>query len=368
MRLLFLNYETALGSAVHATPVFAALQQLHPDWEIHVACSGIPQFLFIHNPHIHTLHITKHPVRDTLLTALQLTKIGLVHQFDAVLLNTGNSRPRIAWNALFIKAKQTIGIEAKSYFVNTLLHTQKGNSVALNNLQVIKPLIPDLKEVFWANSFEVYFGKNQYENALNFRLKTIIHNKPLIGIVTQTSGGQPSSWRPEKFIEVAKHLIKATEGVLLFFGSSQERNAIDDIINQLGNNAISLAGKTSIEELPAFCAVCDVLVTLDTGIMHIGRAVGVPMVVIAPAWQPEYEWLPLNQEKYHVIRKWEIGCRNCLKFFCETHECMEEISVEEVVEATLFQLGRFVNAKQDDWKVRLEKWLSLKQPKIQYLA
>ena len=55
-------------------------------------------------------------------------------------------------------------------------------------------------------------------------------------------------------------------------------------------------------ELAALLAMSDVVVSLDTGTMHVGRAVGVPMVVIGPSWQRPTEWLPLGVPQVKILR------------------------------------------------------------------
>ena len=64
----------------------------------------------------------------------------------------------------------------------------------------------------------------------------------------------------------------------------------------------SLAGKTSIPVAAAVLALCDLLITIDTGTMHLGRAVGVPMVVLGPSWQKPLEWLPLGLANVRILR------------------------------------------------------------------
>ena len=46
----------------------------------------------------------------------------------------------------------------------------------------------------------------------------------------------------------------------------------------------------------------DYAISLDTGTMHVGRAAGVPMVVLGPSWQKPLEWLPLGRERVRVLR------------------------------------------------------------------
>ncbi|MHB1516617.1 MAG: glycosyltransferase family 9 protein [Acidiferrobacteraceae bacterium] len=66
---------------------------------------------------------------------------------------------------------------------------------------------------------------------------------------------------------------------------------------------ISLARKTAVATLAALLAQCDLIVSLDTGTFHVARAVGLPSVVIAPAWQSPLEWLPVASERYRVLRR-----------------------------------------------------------------
>jgi ADP-heptose:LPS heptosyltransferase len=63
-----------------------------------------------------------------------------------------------------------------------------------------------------------------------------------------------------------------------------------------------VAGKTSVTELAALLAMSDVVVSLDTGTMHVGRAAGTPMVVLGPSWQRPLEWLPLGVENVRILR------------------------------------------------------------------
>src|SRR6185312_11496200 len=69
-----------------------------------------------------------------------------------------------------------------------------------------------------------------------------------------------------------------------------------------GGIGISLTGKTSVTELAALLAMSDAAVSLDTGTMHVGRAVGVPIVVIGPSWQKPLEWLPLGLPQTRILR------------------------------------------------------------------
>jgi ADP-heptose:LPS heptosyltransferase len=105
--------------------------------------------------------------------------------------------------------------------------------------------------------------------------------------------------------------------------------------------SINLAGKTTIPELAGVACQADLMISVDTGTLHIGRALGVPMVILASAYQTPTEWLPLGHEKFLILRRDYVPCALCWKSSCATMECMQEISVDDVVEAVEKQFELF---------------------------
>lgn len=361
MRLLFLSFETALGSAVHSTPVYAATRAMRPDWEIHVAAAGIPSALLEFNPHIDRLIKTGHPVYAPLRALIDFVKVRANSQYDAILLNTSNSRPRIVRYAMLPRATVRVGFFHPGRWVDVSLTPLAGYSVASNNLETLRPLIPDLAIGKFANQFEIFYPPSIAEAASAFRHGHAA-TRPLIGLVTQTSGGQPSDWFEERFVHVARGLQREVDALILLLGTSSEQSAVQHLRTAIGGDAISLAGKTDVLELAALCATCDLVVTVDTGTMHVARAVHVPTVVIAPAWQPEHEWLPRGEPHINVIRRSEELCITCSQRSCRTRACMDQITADEVLDAGLQHLKAFP-ATASDWVRRVQRWVNTMPPR-----
>jgi len=125
---------------------------------------------------------------------------------------------------------------------------------------------------------------------------------PLLVMVTQTSGGQRTGWHRERFIEVIRHAHEELGCAVVYVGTGPEAAAVEALREASGGIGTSLAGKTSPTELAAVLAMSDYVVSLDTGTMHVGRAVGVPMVVLGPAWQKPTEWMPLGIPQIRILR------------------------------------------------------------------
>jgi heptosyltransferase-2 len=96
---------------------------------------------------------------------------------------------------------------------------------------------------------------------------------------------------------------------------------------------INLAGKTSVRDLMALLSLSAFLVTNDSGPMHIGAALGVPLVAIfGPTdWRRTSPWTSLAK----VVRV-DVDCSPCRLRTCDRgHECMLGVTPEMVVGAAL---------------------------------
>jgi len=94
---------------------------------------------------------------------------------------------------------------------------------------------------------------------------------------------------------------------------------------------INAVGKTSLGELAALVRRLRLLVSADSGPAHIASALGVPVVVVWSGANDHKQWRPTG-EKVSLVTK-EMPCSPCEKKFCKDNACINEISVEEVVNA-----------------------------------
>ena len=93
---------------------------------------------------------------------------------------------------------------------------------------------------------------------------------------------------------------------IVFAGTSAESPAIEALRSGLTFPTATVAGQTSLLELSAILGLADIALTLDTGPMHLARAMRLPMVIIAPAWSPAVEWLPLNNPRARILKNLDL--------------------------------------------------------------
>jgi ADP-heptose:LPS heptosyltransferase len=99
----------------------------------------------------------------------------------------------------------------------------------------------------------------------------------------------------------------------------------------MANTPLDMVGKMTLTQLGAVLKRCSVLVSGDTGPMHLATAVGTPVVALFGAIEPGRTG-PVG-EGHRVIRHKEVECVPCMAKKCRNPiylECMEKITVEEV--------------------------------------
>jgi len=166
----------------------------------------------------------------------------------------------------------------------------------------------------------------------------IREGKPLIGMNPGATYGLAKCWYPDRFGELGKRLSEKWQARVLLFGKEGERPIAHEILYHLGPRGVDLTGKTRLLQLAALLERCTLLLTNDTGTMHVGAAVGTPVVALFGSTPPLVTgpW----GEDHEVLRK-EVPCSPCWKRVCPTdHRCMELISVDEVEEVVNNKLDK----------------------------
>jgi heptosyltransferase-2 len=157
-----------------------------------------------------------------------------------------------------------------------------------------------------------------------------LKSKVLIGLNPGATYGEAKCWPPERFAELGRRLIKDQGASILIFGSPrlQEKALNATIARGIGEGCLDLTGETSLLQLAALLRCCRLLVTNDTGTMHVAAAVGTRVAAIFGPTDPRTT-SPLGRG--HVIIRGDASCSPCLRRVCPLdHRCMDLITVEEV--------------------------------------
>ena len=165
----------------------------------------------------------------------------------------------------------------------------------------------------------------------------------VIGINPGSTYGSAKRWMPERFAEIAQRLAERVgqdegrQAVVAILGAKGEESLGKDIASRIKGRSVVLSGSTAIRELMAVVKRCRILITNDTGPMHVAAACGVPVVAVFGPTDSRTT-APYGQER-SVVRE-TVECAPCLLRECPIdHRCMTRISVDQVYEVAIQQLS-----------------------------
>jgi heptosyltransferase-2 len=155
---------------------------------------------------------------------------------------------------------------------------------------------------------------------------------PLVGLAPGAAYGGAKRWPPGYFAELAAAL--RADGVWsVMVGSAADRSTGAEIARACGtvDGLINLIGATDLATLAGVLAHCRSLVSNDSGAMHLGAAIGVPVTaVFGPT--DDRATRPLGDA--HVVLTNPVWCRPCMLRECPLdHRCMRGVGADSVLAA-----------------------------------
>jgi ADP-heptose:LPS heptosyltransferase len=161
--------------------------------------------------------------------------------------------------------------------------------------------------------------------------------RPFIGL--HASGGREvKQWHLDRFAEVGRRLADARQATLVLTGAASDRAIVDAVKNALGDRrVIDVCGTLDLPTLAALLSELDLLITGDTGPMHLAALMDTPLVALFGPSDPR-RYGPLGTRQ-HVLRV-DLPCSPCGRVrlppaWCRGHvpACLDGIQVEAVIRA-----------------------------------
>ncbi len=157
------------------------------------------------------------------------------------------------------------------------------------------------------------------------------------GFVTNT----PKRWPYEYWLELALKLAQLDWIVFLLGGSKEEEDTRQLLSIELPKNIKNYVGKCSILESMSVLNDSQIVVGADTGLMHCAGALGVKTLTLFGCTDYK-EYLPIGEESYYIASN--EPCSPCFgsaqSVLCEHHNCMKNITVEQVYNRIIELLKR----------------------------
>ena len=185
---------------------------------------------------------------------------------------------------------------------------------------------------------QLFVSPDEFEAAKK-KFGLLENTQPIFGLNPGAEYGPAKRWPIERFIAAAKEIQRRTNCVWLIFGGKGDIALTGQIAAAIHDSRFTihdLSGQTSLRELMALLKSCRVLLTNDSGPMHVAAALDTPVVVPFGSTSPELTGPGLPGDARHRLLKSDAPCSPCFLRECPIDfRCMNGISVERVVGAVL---------------------------------
>ena len=328
-RILIVNVNWR-GDVLFSTPFIRALREKYPD--SFIASLVVPRCAAIlkNSPHLDELIIFEEEGKHRGLTGKsRLIKLLRSRHFDtAFLLHRSFTRTLIC---LLAGIPERVGYYTRK---RAILLTKS-----------ITPPVEQLHKVEYflniARACGVETGNRDYEFSASLEDRDYISNlfrekgldeNGLLVVLNPGGNWRLKRWPKENFAQLAERLIKKYRARVIFTGAAADFNLARDIAALMQNPSTILCGRTTLGQLAALMARVTLVVSNDSGPMHIAVSQGAGVICLFGPTSPEITG-PCGKGDYTVIQK-DVGCETpCYRLDCQDNRCMKAITVDDVLEA-----------------------------------
>lgn len=321
--LLLLNLNH-IGDILFTTPAIRALREKYPNAHISAVVLQGMEDVLKHNPCIDEVLVRRRGMVDVLKLIPKVRKNNLA----SVLFSFSSFQ--LALLGKLSGAKVRVGFDDPQ--VKTMLTDRVYRDKSIHRANSFLDLAKVLGAASENSKMELFVGDDERRFAEDLLKNSgISGDRPLIAI-SPGSSVAAKEWFPERYAALADRL-KADGADVIVVGAPSERETINKVIGSASNQPVDLAGKTKIGQLAGVLERCDVVVSNDTGPMHMAVSVGTPVVAIFGPTEPKV-FGPYSLES--VVLRDKLPCGPCEhKPTCDNRDCLQTITVERAYEAAM---------------------------------
>lgn len=159
----------------------------------------------------------------------------------------------------------------------------------------------------------------------------------IIGISPGAAFGSAKRWYPDRFAAAAARIAQEGNAAIAIFGGKDETAVCQKVADNLGGlKVVNFVGRTGLRDFLDLVAACNLMLTNDSGAMHVAYAMGVPSVTVFGSTD-EIGTGPTGPSA-RIVRE-PVDCAPCKLRECPIdHRCMQRVSAEKVAETALLLL------------------------------
>ncbi|MFQ5442176.1 MAG: glycosyltransferase family 9 protein [Thermodesulfobacteriota bacterium] len=343
-----LVFQTAkIGDMIATSPVFREIKKRLPAARLGVVAEPVCAPLLEYNPHIDEVIVFDGKLARGLLKKISFAMTLKRMKWSAAVILMPNSANMLAafWAGIPLR------VAVRPDFIGTTQRLLMGintHNVAHRGRRSVETYLKCLEHLgVRAGDIE----KEVY-SAPGVEFDDYVKGKgPFIGIAAGTAN-KLKDWGAQRFAILTEMIMDKTPATLIFFGSGEDRRGAEKIIAavDMKERAENLCGSLRLSELPAIIKNLSLVIGVDTGLVYMADALGVPVIDIAGPSDME-DQRPTGPGSF-IIQKKGLDCVPCSHTFKTPYKCryghrrcVEDITPEEVFNVLLRIIPAFADSR-----------------------
>jgi 3-deoxy-D-manno-octulosonic-acid transferase/heptosyltransferase-1 len=333
---------SAIGDVIHTLPSLAGLRRLYPGAHITWVIEEASSDLIMDHPYIDRVMISqrkqwiedlKHgrfskPLNEikSFIGELRSRPYDLVIDFhglfkSAVLVFLSDGRRKLGYDSMQ---------ELSGLTLTEKIPEDMGKHAVDRYLDFIRYLGGDIEEP----EFLIPIQEENIRRVDELLQRNGIDNKDRFVAVSPVALWDTKLWRDERFAELCDLIVEKLNTKVIFTG--RDPNRLTNIQSLMKSHSVNLGGETTLRDLAYLYKLSSLLITTDSGPMHLAAAVGIPVVAL---FGPTDAARTGPYGKGHTIIRRKLPCSPCFLKKCDSMECMSGLTVEEVYQAIKIKLN-----------------------------
>jgi len=318
-----------LGDAVMSVPAVRAIKNGRPDVHITIAAPDKIAAMWKLIPEVNAIIALP---EDSLLSVVRLLRRQM--PFDVAILFPNSLRVALETSLSGIPRRVGYRGHWRSWLVNQIVREpRKPGPLEHHSLRFLR-----IAGECGAETANVERPTPNAQHPTGNQLSTVHYQPPKLGICPGAEYGPAKRWLSERFAEAAAKITAQSSAHWILFGTKNDAAIGEQIASAIGDHCVNRIGQTTLDQLIAELRQCRLLLTNDTGTMHLAALLGVPVVAIFGSTEPRLT-VPLGNG--HIVLRHHVECSPCFLRECPIDfRCMKAVSADEVARAVLSMLAK----------------------------
>lgn len=281
MKILIWNMGRALGDGVMSTGYPSFIKKIYPDAKIDLFCTKLHSNAFFNNPHINNIFLFKTVNKNTNmprtkiimnpLSQLHCLKLAKQEQYDIIIdTSTVNS----FFNRFMLKFIASKNTKIYGMINPSKKHIKKQKKLLSFYTELYDTCSYEIfdKDIFQKARFELFCSKESLDKAKEYfdEYKQSSNNK----IIIFNGEGSARTINSAKIIDTMKYLCnKFREYHFFFLGYEKSFDKYNAILEHVNMPNLHITYNTTVEDTASLISLADLLISVDTALIHIAAAV-----------------------------------------------------------------------------------------------